>query len=409
MADVPPFFLLIGKDTDYARLLEQHVSVVWDAGRLRFHDLVREGPVHEAFTAAAYDVVLIDQGPEEAVLGCDVAELAAREGFPPVVIFASGDAVEASPGQVYGVLPRERFGHARLALLLRAAVDLRREAVKLPRTRPVTLGRYRFGSVNIRGQRFVKELAAGGTARVYLAESERAGEIVVLKVFDEVPDVAERNVDYDRFLQEYEVLSRIEHPNVVRIHELGVADDHAYIAMEYFPCGDLRNRLLTPIFPADALKYLAQMAMALDAVHALDILHRDIKPGNVMLRPDDSLALIDFGLAKAGGFNVGGTLAGEIFGTPYYMSPEQGHGHPLDARSDLYSLGVIFYEMLTGRKPYLGTSPLNVIYMHKNAPIPQLKGELACFQPFLLRALAKEPADRFQSAREMLDALGEYG
>jgi len=409
MVEAPPFFLLIGKDTDYARLIEQHVSIIWDAGKLRFHDLAREGPVHEAFTAAAFDAVLIDQGAKAAVLDCDVAELASRPDFPPVLIFASGDAIEASPGQVFGVLPRERFAHARIALLLRAAVDLRRESLKLPKTRADALGRYRFGSVNIRGQRFVKELATGGSARVYLAESERAGEIVVLKVFDDVPDVTERDVDYDRFLQEYEVLSRIEHPNVVRIHELGVADDHAYIAMEYFSCGDLRNRLLTPISPAYALKYLTQMGMALDAVHALDILHRDIKPGNVMLRPDDSLALIDFGLAKASGFSRGGTLAGEIFGTPYYMSPEQGHGHPLDARSDLYSLGVIFYEMLTGRKPYLGTSPLNVIYMHKNAPIPQLKGELARFQPFLLKALAKEPGDRFQSAREMLDALEEYG
>src|SRR5690606_9894436 len=125
-----------------------------------------------------------------------------------------------------------------------------------------------------------------------------------------------------------------------------------------------------------ALSLLAQMASALAVVHEVGVLHRDLKPGNVMMRRDGSLALIDFGLAKQVAVAPDITAAGEIFGTPYYMSPEQGHGRELDERSDLYSLGVIFYEMLTGKKPFLGA----VIYRHANAPRPRLEGDLQRYQ-----------------------------
>jgi eukaryotic-like serine/threonine-protein kinase len=132
------------------------------------------------------------------------------------------------------------------------------------------------------------------------------------------------------------------------------------------------------------------------------VLHRDLKPGNIMERADGSLALIDFGLAKYTEINVEMTGTGEIFGTPYYMSPEQGHGQPLDERSDLYSLGVIFYEMLTSKKPFLAPTPMGVIYLHGNAPRPELKAELDVYQPLLSKLIAIEPADRFASARELV-------
>ena len=121
-----------------------------------------------------------------------------------------------------------------------------------------------------------------------------------------------------------------------------------------FPAGDLRQRMKAPLVPATALHFLEQIASALEAIHSVGVLHRDLKPANVMLRADGSLCLIDFGLAKANELDAELTGTREIFGTPYYMSPEQGHAELIDARSDLYSLGVIFYEMLTGRKPYTG-------------------------------------------------------
>jgi eukaryotic-like serine/threonine-protein kinase len=263
----------------------------------------------------------------------------------------------------------------------------------------------RFGPVQILGHRFVRELAVGGTSMVYLAESERAGDMVVLKVLRDAPETGDQHAQFSRFLQEYELISKIRHPNVVRIFDLGIADDHAYIAMEYFPRGDLRARIAKGIEPAQALQFLAQMAGALQVVHEVGVLHRDLKPGNIMERTDGSLALIDFGLAKQEDVNIEITGTGEIFGTPYYMSPEQGHGQPLDARSDLYSLGVIFYEMLTRKKPFLAPTPMQVIYLHGNAPIPELSPELAAHQPVLDKLLAKDPAQRFASAHELLSSI----
>jgi len=259
--------------------------------------------------------------------------------------------------------------------------------------------------VMIRGHRCIRQVGSGGMCTIYLAESERAGTLVVLKVFNQVPDVSERIVSFDRFLQEYEIVAGLKHQNIVRIHDLGVADDHAYIAMEHFPAGDLRQRMKTSMSPETALSYVEQIGSALHAIHSVGVLHRDLKPANVMLRADGSLCLIDFGLAKANEMEVSLTGTREIFGTPYYMSPEQGHAEEIDGRSDLYSLGVMFYEMLTGGKPYTGATAMEVIYKHKRAELPKIAPQFAPYKDLMLRMLAKAPADRYQSARELLDAI----
>ncbi|MCK6478559.1 MAG: serine/threonine protein kinase, partial [Phycisphaerales bacterium] len=164
---------------------------------------------------------------------------------------------------------------------------------------------------------------------------------------------------FDRFLQEYELIARVDHPNVVRIFDLGIADDHAYIAMEYCSRGSLKRRIAAGMSGEQAFASMQVMAAALGALHAVGIYHRDLKPTNVMFREDDSLVLIDFGLAKQAQFKAGITGTGAIFGTPYYMSPEQGEGNAVDQRSDIYSLGIVFYEMLTGRKPYDGPAAMS--------------------------------------------------
>ena len=171
--------------------------------------------------------------------------------------------------------------------------------------------------------------------------------MAVLKVLRQVPDSGSEK-HFDRFLQEYELIARVNHPNVVRIFDLGVADDHAYIAMEYCSRGSLKRRIASGMTSEQAFAWMRVIAGALGALHAVGIYHRDLKPTNVMFREDDSLVLIDFGLAKQAQFKAGITGTGAIFGTPYYMSPEQGEGDAVDQRSDIYSLGVVFYEMLTG-------------------------------------------------------------
>ena len=210
-------------------------------------------------------------------------------------------------------------------------------------------------------------------------------------------------VALDRFLQEFELVGKIQHENVVRIYDLGVADDHAYIAMEYCSRGSLKRRILAGMEPAGATRFMQQIADALDSIHATGILHRDLKPTNVMFRQDDSLAVIDFGLAKQAHLHAELTGTGQIFGTPYYMSPEQGHGEQVDIRSDIYSLGVIYFEMLTGKKPYDGDTAMAVIVQHQSALIPRLPPEVAQFQSVIDRMMAKRPADRFPTVADLLD------
>jgi serine/threonine-protein kinase PpkA len=147
---------------------------------------------------------------------------------------------------------------------------------------------------------------------------------------------------------------------------------------------------------------MRQVAGALGALHEVGIYHRDLKPTNIMFREDDNLVLIDFGLAKQAHFQAGITGTGAIFGTPYYMSPEQGQGSVVDQRSDIYSLGVVFFEMLTGQRPFEGAGAMSVIIQHREAPLPRLPAGLSRFQPAIDRMLAKDPAERFQSVDEVL-------
>jgi serine/threonine protein kinase len=319
------------------------------------------------------------------------------------------DAPAPHPARARGLyrLYGRKIDRGQLIKTIMDASREHRQSLAMLRAKPDFEQRYRFGTVMIRGHRCIRQVGSGGMCTIYLAESERAGGLVVLKVFNQVPDVSERMVSFDRFLQEYEIIAGLKHKNIVRIYDLGIADDHAYIAMEHFPAGDLRQRMKATLSPPTALKFLEQIASALEAIHAVGVLHRDLKPANVMLRTDDSLCLIDFGLAKADDLDVSLTGTREIFGTPYYMSPEQGHAELIDARSDLYSLGVMFFEMLTGSKPYTGATAMEVIYKHKRADLPPIEPRFASYEGTLRRLLAKSPDDRFQSARELLDTIGK--
>jgi serine/threonine protein kinase len=175
--------------------------------------------------------------------------------------------------------------------------------------------------------------------------------------------------------------------------------------MEYLPRGDLKARMQQPLNEHETLRYIAQIASALQIVHHAGLLHRDLKPPNVMLRENGDVALIDFGLARALDGSTPSTRTGVLRGSPYYMSPEQAMGELLDARSDFYSLGIMFYEMLTGKKPYTGGSAMDVLQQHVNAPLPMLPKALAHHEPLLLKMMAKSREDRFASAEEILVAL----
>ena len=400
--------LIVSDRAEYRQLLAHHVTLEWRDALPAEYEPATRGRLQPAFRGSVYDIVLLDHEVQEG-RGLEwLEDLTERAGFPPIVYFAPQGDERAKASGASHVLSRLEFDHAEFAAALRSALAQRRNVLAdTSRAALEPPPPDRFGSVRIRDYRCVRRLAVGGSSSVFLAESLRTGQQRVLKVFRQVPDVVEGSTTFDRFLREYDLVSRLEHPNIARIYDLGVADDHVYIAMEYFPGGDLRSRMREAMPWAEALAYLRQLAAALGALHAIGVLHRDVKPGNVLLRDDASVAFIDFGLARQLGLESDITGTGAIFGTPHYMSPEQGHGLPLDERSDLYSLGVVLHEMLTGQKPFVADSPLAVIYMHAHAPIPRLAPSAQHLQPLLEALLAKQAAGRPASGEEIVARIDE--
>jgi serine/threonine-protein kinase PpkA len=255
----------------------------------------------------------------------------------------------------------------------------------------------------VAGYNVVHIIGQGGQAQVYLAEREHDGLRVALKVLNR----ALRNdpVFLERFVREYKLVASLNSAFVARIYDQGFSGDHPYIAMEFLPSGTLASRIREGLTTRASLRIAAQIAQALDAIHSRGIVHRDLKPANILFRADGRPVLVDFGLARDLTISSTLTVAGQFLATPRYMSPEQCQGLAVDARSDLYSLGAVLYEMITGRKIYDGANAAEVINMHVNAPPPQLAELLACHQPLLDRLLAKDPAERFQSAAEVLTVL----
>lgn len=256
----------------------------------------------------------------------------------------------------------------------------------------------------VEGFRLIKKIGEGGMSQVFLAENRAGGPILVLKVLElrhDADDMALR-----RFVQEFALASNIRHRNVARIYAQGFTEHHAYIAMEYLTGGDLRKRIQEGLSRSQALAFLGQIARALVAIHNEGIVHCDLKPDNLMLRDDSTLALADFGIAKHSGAQFDAGASSEVFGTPYYISPEQILCEPIDARGDLYSLGVIFHEVLTGRKPYHAADAMALLDMHLKAPIPRLPPDLADCQGVLDKLMAKQPSARYANAAEALAAIG---
>jgi serine/threonine protein kinase len=208
-----------------------------------------------------------------------------------------------------------------------------------------------------------------------------------------------------RFVREYKIIQRIQNEHVVMIFDQGFTSDNPWLAMEYFPGGDLQERIRKGISSMGSLKILVQLAEALDAVHAAGVVHRDLKPQNIMFRANHRPAILDFGLAREIDATSTLTQKGMVMATPLYMSPEQCLGQPHDARGDLYAAGVILYEMLTGKHAYAGENASALAYQHVHGEIPRLPKRLAGYQPLVDRLLAKRPEDRFQSARELFNYI----
>ena len=261
--------------------------------------------------------------------------------------------------------------------------------------------------MEIPGYKIQHRVGQGGMAAVYLATQESLNRSVVLKILDVNGPLASETL-IERFLTEGRIVATLNHPCIITIYDIGIANDSLYISMEYIEGGDLKTRMELPITPDDALDYIAKIGSGLDAAHKMGVVHRDIKPGNIMFRDPDTPLITDVGIAKqTDAIDNDLTATGLFLGSPNYVSPEQADGIEIDGRADIYSLGCMFYEMLTGKKPYDAATVFDVIIQHKQAPVPVFEEGLEEFQPLLNKMMAKNRDQRFEDAATMVESINK--
>jgi tRNA A-37 threonylcarbamoyl transferase component Bud32 len=257
----------------------------------------------------------------------------------------------------------------------------------------------------IAGYRLIKTIAESATAAVYLARNDDLTQQVALKVQALKGRGEVTEADRQRFVRECQILSALNHRSIADVLDYGITDEYSYLALEYFPCGSLRDRLKNPVSEADAVNYARQIGEALQVLHSANVVHRDLKPSNLMLTDDNRLILIDFGSASMRLAASDLSRSDLCTGTPYYVCPEQIDNRDPDGRGDLYSLGIVLYEMLVGALPYVGNNLIEIFTAHRAAPVPRLPQRVLRYQPIIDRLLAKEPDDRYPSAALFLEDL----
>lgn len=257
--------------------------------------------------------------------------------------------------------------------------------------------------------RIVERIGAGGMATVFKAYQPTLDRYVAIKV---LPAYHARDpIFMKRFVQEAKAVAKLTHANIVTIHEFGEHEGITYIVMEHVEGGTLKDRLkggrALPI--AEVVDFMIQAAEGLNCAHSNGIIHRDVKPANMLLRKDGHLLISDFGIAKMLEGTTNLTRVGTGIGTPQYMSPEQGTGQPVDRRSDIYSLGIVFFHCLTGHVPFNADSPVGITVKHLNEPLPVQQLHLVGIPPLLeqiiVKMTAKSPQDRYQTMDAVVMAL----
>ncbi|MGJ0431581.1 serine/threonine-protein kinase [Methylobacter sp.] len=256
-------------------------------------------------------------------------------------------------------------------------------------------------TLQVPGYAIQKLLGEGGMASVFLATQKSLDRLVALKILKKFDTEAQ----IKRFFNEGKIIASLNHHNIITIHDLGEVDGRCFLAMEYIEGGDLKQRIHAGLPPEEAIQLIKLLARCLAFVHQKGIIHRDIKPENILFRKNGSPVLTDFGVAKQLQSDTSLTMDGSAIGSPHYLSPEQAEQKPLDARTDIYSLGIILYEMLTGQKPFQGDSPIEIIIAHLTTEAPPLPKRLVRYQELLDLMIAKDANERFDSAGDLADFL----
>jgi serine/threonine protein kinase len=418
-----PRVLVVDDSEDFRLLVAQYIAVEWPGAVVSEWDPVTQGDIDDNYDLARHDVMLLDYVMGEAD-GLDWLRRLKRRADCPPVIFLTGAgseqvAVMALKNGAVDYLRKHDLSKARLIEAVRSAMNERQAAEitqRMVRTVPITrsndassVARVTAGEapdaqvIEINGYNVIRKIGSGGMSTVYLVKRIEDQRLLVVKILDS--KLCEDQEFLMRFIQEYGMISKIESRYIVRIYDQGFTDRHVYIVMEYFAGGDLRARIKAGITPQQSIALLRQVALALEVIHDQGIVHRDLKPENIMFREDGSLAIVDFGIAKLIADVNNLTQTGHILGTPYYLSPEQAKGEKLDGRSDLYSAGIMLFEMLAQRRPFTAVTPIALAQKHINEPIPRLPSGLERYQGLIDVLMAKSPSARFASAKHLAEHL----
>jgi DNA-binding response OmpR family regulator len=399
--------LLIDDDEDLRNLLSRYIRTQWPDAEIEAYDPLERDLPGAAFPLGSYDVIVLDYmlGRGDGLEWLKV--LKQREDCPKILFLTgAGNEIIAVRAMKAGADDYQRKQELTREKLLTSIRDL--TASTLERTVSPELASRMEGhslgaKLRIPGIKVLHLIGEGGTARVYLASREDDDEPLVVKILRH--EIVLNKKALERFMEEYAMVERIQSRHVARIVSHGNYQNNVYLVMEFFEGGDLSKRLGgKPVPPPEAIKFFRELMFALGDIHEKGILHRDLKPQNLMFRRDGSLAIVDFGIAK----NIAAadrTGAGEVLGTPRYMSPEQVQGRALDLRTDIYSAGVLLYQMLTGKHLFDGETAMEVAMHHLNTEPPLLPEHLEQYQRLMEKLVEKDREARFRNADEVIGFL----
>jgi len=400
--------LIIDDDEDLRNILAHYLKQEWpDVAVEQFDPLEREMP-DASFPLGSYDVMILDY-----MLGRGdglewLQHFKTRADCPPVMFLTgAGNEIIAVRAMKAGADDYQRKQELTREKLVTSVRELAFDKIEKTQPRPEVLARqagHELGArIQIPGINVLRLIGEGGMSRVYLAAREGDDEPLVVKILRS--EVTGDKVALARFIEEYNLVARIGSRHVARIHSHGVSGELAYLVMEFFDGGDLNKRLNDKALPPEeCLQIFRELMFALGDIHEQGILHRDLKPQNLMFRSDGSLAILDFGIAKHIDA-IDRTGHGEILGTPRYMSPEQVRGSALDLRTDIYSAGVLLFQMLTGTHLFDGETAVEVALHHLNTQPPDLPVPLAPYQRLMDKLIEKDRDARFRNADEVIGFL----
>jgi DNA-binding NarL/FixJ family response regulator len=399
--------LIIDDDEDLRNILAHYLKQEWpDLQVEQFDPLEREMP-DASFPLGAYDVVILDYMLSRGD-GLDwLQQFKMRADCPPVLFLTgAGNEIIAVRAMKAGADDYQRKQELTREKLVTSVRELSRgkiETTTSPEFAARAEGHELGARIRIPGIKVLRLIGEGGMSRVYLASREGDDEPLVVKILR--TEVTGDKMALERFIEEYNLVERIHSRHVARIHGHGVSGDLAYLVMEFFDGGDLNKRLANKALdPEECLKIFRELMFALGDIHEQGVLHRDLKPQNLMFRTDGSLAILDFGIAKHID-SIDRTGHGEILGTPRYMSPEQVRGVALDLRTDIYSAGVLLFRMLSGTHLFDGETAAEVALHHLNTQPPDLPDHLLQYQRLLDKLVEKDRDARFRNTDEVIGFL----